>query len=1140
MGKDRQIGVYKYGFKKNAYYGKAFKRYIRRYPEFEEDSVFFKIEDFKSNIINKKILTKKAQYHNINRFLSYFQYGGDTRFPKNKNNFKKLNFIFNIYNFQSYFINDKYFFENKNLMSIQQFYNHRTTSDYLRNLINYKKKEMSKNYYKSIDNHRIDDLKMISPYYNLYNLYTPTKIWEIKLSNKLFPYFYSKNLNSNYKIIQYTRLNKVYNNLYMKRSNRFLRKKNNLNIFEYFRYYIFELSRQKFLNFEKKKNSIEFFFNNLFQNSKKENQLKKKFYINTISNLIDIEYKYRNYLSKKDFLLKNKEYLNIFNFKINNEIFGYSNIYSLKNVLPNHLNYKLFFDIYQLDKKVFISKSIKVLNYCINNNFYVKIPYISETYSKTLYDFFNDKKIKWFKLRTLRYSDNPLEKGHFLDDIFSKKPFFTFKPRCDSMIEPYNIFLSFINYKNNELNFNFKMFKNNFIFNFYNLNLDLEKKHFFFKFANKKNLNCQLYLNIYYGNKKYLNNNFKFINKNNNYFFFSKIFEFNKYILINKNNYYFYSFFHPYDFYIFRYKASFTSLNNVYYKTNSSLNLRSFMNNLFKSRENRNKNFDLFYDLLDKNIWPLFDEELFFLSQKKPIRYNNIFKFNNIFKKNSFTLKYYESLSSYNKKKIEELTFFGFLLKNNILLGIFEYNNMYNLAYNLKFEKFYSNSNEANIYSINKILNSIFILKNKYIWLIFFYYNNFFYFIFNANKVLEDFLWEPVNFWFYYFYFKIPIIFSVDYSLLILDIILNIYNMFIQILIIFYAWFCISGEGLINLKDYIIFNHNQINWDLLYEKYNLYPCDLYGRSLIEMKISRFIFIIFFLSYFIIYIKILSLFFFFFYKIYNSFLLNIKRKKNYYSINNKFDLEINNKIHYYYLNYNNFIKIFNQSKNNFEIVFFFKSKHSYKYYKSKFKCKLKLPYFLDEASLRRINKLKIVTNFETHHYILDIDLKKFRTTLSFLNSSYALFTKTRMIEIGNLLIKGNIKRILYIHQLGNLITYDPFLGSNLIPNSMNNLEKKDIYFIDKIFLNNQLKIFNLMPLSEDDNYIYLPKFIFKNIIKYKFKYINVYYTYNFLFFFLFDSLLTIEGTLFRISNPNFFKPLIFFNQNISLRSFAFFI
>jgi hypothetical protein len=43
----------------------------------------------------------------------------------------------------------------------------------------------------------------------------------------------------------------------------------------------------------------------------------------------------------------------------------------------------------------------------------------------------------------------------------------------------------------------------------------------------------------------------------------------------------------------------------------------------------------------------------------------------------------------FNKKKIEELSFFGFLLKNNILLGIFEYNNMYNLAYNLKFEKFH-------------------------------------------------------------------------------------------------------------------------------------------------------------------------------------------------------------------------------------------------------------------------------------------------------------------------------------------------------------------------------------------------------------------------------------------------------------------
>jgi len=1138
----RNLGIYKYGFKRNAIFGKAFRRYMRLNPEFEPDFVFFKIEDFKSNILNKKILTKKAQYHNIYRFLSYFQYYGDTRFPKNKNNFKKLNFIFNIYNFQSYFINDRYSFENKNLMSIQQFYNHRTTSDYLRNLINYKKKEMSKDYYKSTDNHKINDFKMISPYYNLYNLYTPTKIWEIKLSNKLFPYFYSKNLNSNYKTIQYTRLNKVYNNLHMKRSNILFRKKNNLKFFEYFRYYIFELTRQKFLNFEEKKSSFEFFFNNFFQNTKRENQLKKKFYINTIGNLIDIEYKYSNYISKKESLFNNKKYLNIFNFKINNENFSYSHIYNLKNILPNHLNYKLFFDIYQFDKKIFISKSIKFLNYCINNNFYVKIPYISEVYSKTLYDFFNEKKIKWFKLRAFFVPDNIFGDGYLIHffQMLTQKPFFKVKPRCDSMIEPRNIFLTFINYKNNELNFNFKMFKDNFIFNFYNLNLELEKKNFFFKFVNKKNLNCQLFLNTYYGNKKYLNNNFRLISKNNNYFFFFKIFEFNKYILINKNNYYFYSFFNPYDFYIFRYKASFSSLNNVYYKTNSNLNLRSFMNNLFKAKENRSKNFDLFYDLLDKNMWPLFDEELFSFSQKKPIHYNNISKFNNIFKKNSFTLKYYENLSFYNKRKIEELTLFGFLLKNNILLGIFEYNNMYNLAYNLKFEKFYLNNNEANIYSTRKILNSIFMLKNKYIWLIFFYYNNFFYFIFNANKVLEDFLWEPVNFWFYYFYFKIPIIFSVDYNLLILDIILNLYNMFIQTLIIFYAWFCISGEGLINLKDYIIFNHNQINWDLLYEKYNLYPCDLYGRSSIEMKISRFIFIIFFLSYFLIYIKILFLFLFFLNKIYNSFLLNIKRKKNYYSINNKFDLEINNKIHYYYLNYNNFIKKFNQSKNNFEIIFFFKSKHSYKYYKSKFRCKLKLPYFLDEASLRRINKLKILTNFETHHYILDVDLKKFRTTLSFLNSSYALFTKTRMIEIGNLLIKGNIKRILYIHQLGNLITYDPILGSNLIPNSINNLEKKDIYFIDKIFLNNQLKIFNLMPLSEDDNYIYMPKFIFKNIIKYKFKYINVYYTYNFLFFFTFDSLLTIEGTLFRISNPNFFKPLIFFNQNISLRSFSFFI
>jgi hypothetical protein len=1176
--RNTKTGIFLYGHRRTYFFNRAYKVHERRYPDFEESADFFKIDKYQSDLISLKTLTRKSKSHHMNRYLSHFQYYGDTRYPKGKTNFKKLNFIFNIYNFQSYFINDRYAFENKNIMLIKQFYNHRTTSDYLRNLIYYKKKDSLNNFYKDKNSHyNINEVKIINPYYNLYSLYSPVKIWEICLSKKLFPYFYSKNLSDNYKIVQYTRLEKKYDNLYGKRSNRIFRKKQKAYFFEYFSNFMFDLVRAKFLNFESEKNFYSFFVNNLFNNTKNQNQIKRKLYINTIGNIVNMEYNYNQYILKSKYLLNNEAYLNKFNFKINNESFYYSKLYKLNNKLPHHLNYKIFFDIYNFDKNIFLKESLKVFKFCVNNNFYVQLPYSSELISKNFYDFFNDKKIKFFKLRTAPYlptvlywfwfiNEMPIErsilnfiiqnhvekpilffllpiktKPTLLNYLF-KSPFCSVKPCSLGMKNALDTNSSFINYINNELVFVEKMFKNQFIFNFYNLNLRKNKVLIFIKYVYKSNYtNVGIFKSIYQGNVNCFNYNSKFyIKKKNNILFFSKVFEFSLFTKKN-NNLYSYSFFYPYDFYIFRYKSSFNSLNKIYFKTDANKNLRYFMYNLFNFKEYKNKNFDFFYNLIDKEMWSLFDKDPFVFSKIVPEFYKNINYFTNHFKRNSFTLKYYENVSSYNKKKLEEFSFFGFLVKNNVIFGILEYNNLYNIAYSLKFENFHIHNNESNIYSIKKLLNTIFRLKNKYIWLIFFYYNNFLYFLINAKKILIDFILEPYNFWSRYFYFKIPILFSVEYSRLILDILLTIYTIMIQILIIFYGWFCISGEGLLNLKDYIIFEHNNIDWIMIYEKYNIYPCDLYGRSLSEMNISKIIFAIFFLGYIFLYLKFLFIISNFLIKTYNLLLLNVKRKKKYIMlVNNKFDLEINNKIHNYYLNYNSFIKDFDFIKNDLKIIFIFKDKHSYKYYKSKFKCRLKLPYFIDEFSLKRINKLKILTNFETHQYILDIDIKKYRTTLSFLNSSYALFTKTRTIEIGNLLIKGNIKRILYIHQLSNYIAYDFILGNFLMPKSMNEFERRNIYFIDKIFLNNQLKIFNLMPMSEDQKFIYIPKFIFKNFFKYKFKYINIYYTYNFLFFYFFDSLLTIEGTLFKISNPNFFKPLLFMGYNMLPRSFFFII
>ena len=49
---------------------------------------------------------------------------------------------------------------------------------------------------------------------------------------------------------------------------------------------------------------------------------------------------------------------------------------------------------------------------------------------------------------------------------------------------------------------------------------------------------------------------------------------------------------------------------------------------------------------------------------------------------------------------------------------------------------------------------------------------------------------------------------------------------------------------------------------------------------------------------------------------------------------------------------------------------FKDKHNINFYKSQFIGKLRIPYILDKYSLKRINKLKIVSTFYSEYYIQD--------------------------------------------------------------------------------------------------------------------------------------------------------------------------
>jgi hypothetical protein len=1164
--------------------------------------------DFFCNPLKIKFKNKNRTNFKIKQSFMFIQY---SLLPK-------LNLKLNLFPLNSYLLNtQKFNFNNLTLYNL----------DLNNNIIEFKKKRQSillkkKYYINSINNIFLQEQNYLN---YKYNLKINNFLFSLKLNrelNNLISYIaipYHLNM-----ILSYNHFDNNINILtqYLKFFKYCINKNLYINIPYISNYNYKQINLIKYTKIFKLNKNLIFYFKNI-----KFLLLKDFFIINNLKKMKNLNFFNFNFNNYKDnmffFIFENKKkflnnYIKIYNFNI--LFYDKTYFFESKNKFYHKIKYLFFIQnitnlndyyfnqvTFQGNLQIFEPRPHGNINKI--HDYSMRIPEVlySKKHLKFFYNLYITHYCKYFRSLIVFNNMNNKLKNYSqylkINFLLNKKKFFNFYYTTNIksfMEEFYNSRGRKITIIDNEyfievspdkyyykidINFVADFIKQKYkyyYYRYYNLN---NKKEFRFDAAslapfkfylktfyyNKLISNIHVFNNLYHKKPIYLINNSIINNfliykkiiyleknilllneiKQKKYIFFSEIYDLKKFLKNNKhkiNNLYI---FNPYDYYIFRYKRSFSSIQKVFYNNNKNLELKF---NIFKNF-NFFKDYKETYDFCKKYV-----NSFFSYKKKKKGHIDLMYKHIKAFKI-SFNINFYENISNFNKKKIEELSFFGFLLKNNILLGTLEYNKSIILAYNLKIENIINNNNESQLYNYQKLKNTIFSLKNKYIWLIFFYFNLYFYFIYDYSFFY--FIFFPQKFIKIYSFLDYPILFLIDYNYFYKDLFFTIYSYIIYFLIYFYNWFCISGEGLLNLEDWIFLQHHKINWELLKNKYNLYKNDVYGYNIQEMYISRFCFFWFFSGYFLIYYYII------FKNIFKFFIILNKIKKQYIKFKYYFIFYLNHffennenfyknlKSYIYYEKYEKYVNNFlnDKEKKNYTITFFYKSEHSIKYYKSSYQGKIRLPYFIDEASLKRLNKMRIISVFTPHLFFFKKNLKKIRKTFAFLNKSFVMFTNNRFIEMNHILFKGNIKKILYIYKLGTEIIYDVITNSDKLDmiynkNLKNNTNENDIDeiskeifkidFIEMIFLNNQLKTYILMPLSEDHNYIYIPKNIYFSNIKYRLKYLNISYIYSFLFILFLDIFFNYDNKFFyNTTNPKFNNFLLFFNENSWIKTFTFF-
>lgn len=1001
-------------------------------------------------------------------------------------------FGFNIYNYHSYFQNDRYSFESRNPLILMQFFNHQNSEDYLRNLVNFNKEISLNNTFVSKEQDRINFLK-----HNYYNknkelLYEESNWRHLKhqfnVKKSALFFYYNKNVKDPvYKSMS------SFENLHNKYED-------NIN-------YLYMPNKIWYINFSSKAP------NNLIVNDSFI-RMRQRFQLSDISRIYSSKSRYYyysqflikysgtfiDYLIKPSLFRKPKDglFFKDFIFKQYPQFFYKKRklyILELGNLLGNVNFNNLAFKKYDMSLRILTG------NYTL---------LFKDGYGLS-YPLYTDPR-GFFKLsRPNSYYDMPYEKRFRLPLPY--RVFLGFTRSHDPYL--YKDFLNFLNFCLNknlyiELPYTFKnpaiwkpkrcYGKKSFQdFHIFTLQ-DTKVERNFFKFL-IKNLAYFKTDSIYTG--RWPNNRYSLAN-NKKYIFFTKIYDFkafidfnnkdkkNFFLLKNNNN-----IFKPYDLYIFRFKKVFISLNKIYY-------------NIFDNVTNFNFIFDNFNKL--KNVKELKYYSDYFLynplDKKKKMYSPSLFIQHSNFFEIFFNVKYYENLSLYNRNKLEAYSFFGFLIKNNLIFGLLEYNHIVKLSYHLNYTKFHINNNESHILNYNKVMNSIFVLKNKYLWFLIYFLKKKIDFIMHNDIYLL--ILRPFTYMEKHHFLRLPLLVSGEYDIFIKNFFILILYYFYIILISFYNWLCISGEGLLHFKDWVLLQHFEIDWDLLYRKYNLYPCDLYGRSRFEMIINKIYYILFSMGYLYIYIKIIILNLFKIIMILSRIIMNFNKFKMIIlnllkGDNNKEIFSKKNDI-----TYKNFIASYLkdiQNNKKYMITMLFTDQHMHTLYQSHFKGKIRLPYFIDNDSLKRLNNLRIYSTFLPEIQIASRHLIKYRGPLAFSNKSFAIFVNSKIIEIGHMHFKGNARKILYIYQTAARLIYRPISSKAFFNYQIEKTKKLQEYSFMKNnwILHSHLKIFIFMPLSGNVNYVYIPIKIYDNIADFKIlrNILNLPYSYIFLFCLLFD-------------------------------------
>lgn len=467
-------------------------------------------------------------------------------------------------------------------------------------------------------------------------------------------------------------------------------------------------------------------------------------------------------------------------------------------------------------------------------------------------------------------------------------------------------------------------------------------------------------------------------------------------------------------------------------------------------------------------------------------------------------IRFHKPISEHLEKKLLYFSFFGYLINNNLIFGPLLYRNINILAKNIEYDFFQADTKTAIPFQIDQVNASFLTINNKYSWIYLKYISNI------IKQHIHEKLWfrtmkTPFKVLDEYPLLRYQIFFPFDIEEYFIDLGFSCISYAMMFYKITFNWLFFCAESIIHLEDWVNFSY-LIDWELLADKYQICPIDLFGKNSFEMSLARFYFTSYSYGFFLTYFYLLKRYIYppikFIYKV---DLFNIFYKKILANLIYFFKKDQNYKIIH---KFNKSTSVFKYIKNNneelirfedhFELYTSFLEEYRKKYVKystkstynlrftgsskglTKKKIFLNFPFILDSYSKARIKKLKLIVNFQINDLYTRYESKKYKSV----DYNYAKPYFFKMVNLSGhnftfYEARGRFNQLIFLyHEMSNAI-YDYN-------------KHRELNFINKLYYNSFLKVYVFSPLSEKNNYIYIPDKNLEYILKQK----TYYYVNNF--------------------------------------------